>query len=124
MPCFRAARRSSPEAASAAPGAVAVPEGTVTLNPGRLTVELEVTNAGQETVFVSSHYHFFECNQALQFDRPAAPGMRRGIGAGTAVSWDPGERRQVRLVELAGAGVAYGFRGLVQGPAAGARGNG
>jgi urease subunit gamma/beta len=114
----------SPEQLAAAPGAIAVPDETVILNAGRAAVELEVTNDGEETVFVSSHYHFFECNQALRFDRPAALGMRLDIAAGTAVSWEPGERRRVRLVALAGAGVAYGFRGLVQGPAAGERGHG
>jgi urease subunit gamma/beta len=114
----------SPEASAGAPGAILTPEGTVTINSGRAAVELDVTNAGQETVFVSSHYHFFECNQALQFDRPAALGMRLDIAAGAAIGWEPGECRQVRLVALAGAGVAYGFRGLVQGPAVRGRGNG
>ena len=107
--------------AAAGPGAVLVADGTRTLNAGRRAVELEVENAGPETVFVSSHYHFFECNPALEFDRPAALGMRLDIAAGSAVRWLSGERRQVRLVELGGAGVAYGFRGLVQGPAVPAR---
>ena len=111
----------SPEQMAAAPGAITVPDQSVTLSPGRAAVELEVTNAGQETVFVSSHYHFFECNQALQFDRPVALGMRLDVAAGSAVGWEPGERRQVRLVALAGAGVAYGFRGVVQGPAGAAQ---
>ncbi len=107
----------SPQAAADAPGAVRTPDGTLTVNAGRVTVELDVANAGEETVFVSSHYHFFECNPALVFDRPAALGMRLDIAAGTAVSWDPGQRRRVRLVALAGQAVAYGFRGLVQGTA-------
>lgn len=108
----------------AAPGAIRVPDGTLTINSGRAAVELEVANSGDETVFVSSHYHFFECNPALEFDRPAALGMRLDIAAGTAVSWDPGEQRLVRLVALAGRGVAYGFRGLVQGPARREHGHG
>jgi urease subunit gamma/beta len=107
----------SPQAAADAPGAIRTPDGTLTVNAGRATVELDVANAGEETVFVSSHYHFFECNPALAFDRPAALGMRLDIAAGTAVSWDPGQRRRVRLVALAGQSVAYGFRGLVQGTA-------
>lgn len=115
---------SAPEASDAVPGAIRVPDGALTVNPGRAAVELEVSNSGEETVFVSSHYHFFECNPALQFDRPAALGMRLDIAAGTAVSWGPGEHHQVRLVALAGRGVAYGFRGLVQGAARGEHGNG
>jgi urease subunit gamma/beta len=107
----------SEQARDSAPGAIVTPEGTVTLNAGRETVELEVVNTSEEMVFVSSHYHFFECNPVLAFDRPAALGMRLDIAAGTAVSWNPGERRRVRLVALAGQRVAYGFRGLVQGTA-------
>lgn len=106
---------ASPGKHAAAPGAVTTPEGTIAVNPGRATVELDVTNAGDEPVFVSSHYHFFEANAALGFDRSQALGMRLDIPAGTAVGWDPGQRRRVRLVALAGRGVAYGFRGLVQG---------
>lgn len=105
----------SPEECAAAPGAIRTPEGTVAVNTSRTTVDLDVMNAGQETVFVSSHYHFFECNTALKFDRPQALGMRLDIPAGTAARWDPGERRRIRLVALGGRGVAYGFRGLVQG---------
>ncbi|HEY2549309.1 MAG TPA: urease subunit beta [Streptosporangiaceae bacterium] len=103
--------------AAAGPGAVLASGGTRTLNAGRRAVDLDVENTGAETVFVSSHYHFFECNPALEFDRSAALGMRLDIAAGSAVRWLVGERRRVRLVELGGAGVAYGFRGLVQGAA-------
>ena len=110
---------ASPGRQAAAPGAIATPEGTIAVNAGRATVELEVTNASDEPVFVSSHYHFFEANAALRFDRSQALGMRLDIPAGTAVGWDPGQRRRVRLVALAGRRVAYGFRGLVQGPASG-----
>ena len=106
------------------PGAIRTPDGTITLNAGRGTVDVVVTNTGAEEVFVSSHYHFFECNPALEFDRRLARGMRLDIAAGTAVAWKPGETRPVRLVELAGRQVAYGFRGLVQGPAGGRRADG
>ena len=105
----------SPGPDAVAPGALRPAEGTVAVNAGRATVEVDVTNTGDEPVFVSSHYHFFECNAALAFDRSQAMGMRLDIPAGTAVGWGPGEGRRVRLVALAGRGVAYGFRGLVQG---------
>jgi len=111
----------SPEEYAAGPGAVLTPERTISVNAGRATVELDVANGDEETVFVSSHYHFFEANPALRFDRSQALGMRLDIPAGTAVGWRPGERRRVRLVALAGHGVAYGFRGLVQGAASGGR---
>jgi urease subunit gamma/beta len=111
----------SPQEYAAGPGAVRTPEGAVAINPGRATVELDVANGGEETVFVSSHYHFFEANAALRFDRSQALGMRLDIPAGTAIGWGPGERRRVRLAALAGHGVAYGFRGLVQGTARGGR---
>jgi urease subunit gamma/beta len=114
----------SAEEAAKAPGAIRTPEGSLTVNSGRVMTDLEVTNTGEETVFVSSHYHFFECNPALQFDRRRALGMRLDIAAGTAVSWNSGERRLVRLVGLAGSGVAYGFRGLVQGATGQGHGNG
>jgi urease subunit gamma/beta len=112
----------SAEVYAAAPGAVHTPGGSLTVNSGRVTAELDVINTGNETVFISSHYHFFECNPALEFDRPMALGMRLDIAAGTAVSWNPGEHRRVRLVALAGRGVAYGFRGLVQGSTSNATG--
>lgn len=114
----------SPAGSARAPGAIRTPEGSVTVNSGRVTADLEVMNTGPETVFVSSHYHFFECNPALEFDRPQALGMRLDIAAGTAISWQPGERRRVRLVALAGRGVAYGFRGLVQGTTGQGHGHG
>ena len=113
-----------PAAEAPVPGAIRTPEGTVTLNAGRGSVGLEVTNTGLEEVFVSSHYHFFECNPALEFDRRLALGMRLDIAAGTAVAWKPGQTRLVRLVELGGRKVAYGFRGLVQGPAGERRADG
>jgi urease subunit beta len=85
------------------------------LNPGRRTATLVVRNAADRPVQVGSHYHFFETNGALQFDRDAARGMRLNIASGTAVRFEPGQQRTVELVDLAGDRIAYGFRGLVQG---------
>jgi urease subunit beta len=85
------------------------------LNPGRRTITLVVRNAGDRPVQVGSHYHFFETNGALQFDRDAARGMRLNIASGTAVRFEPGQQRTVELVDLAGDRIVYGFRGLVQG---------
>lgn len=102
-----------------APGAVRAGETPITINAGRPTVDVEVENVGAATVQVSSHYHFFEVNQALVFDRGAALGMRLDIAAGSAIGWAPGDRRRVTLVPLAGERVAFGFSGQVQGPAQG-----
>jgi urease subunit beta len=85
------------------------------LNPGRRTLTLVVRNTADRPVQVGSHYHFFETNGALQFDRDAARGMRLNIASGTAVRFEPGQQRTVELVDLAGDRIVYGFRGLVQG---------
>ena len=85
------------------------------LNPGRRTLTLVVQNTADRPIQVGSHYHFFETNGALQFDRDAARGMRLNIASGTAVRFEPGQQRTVELVELAGHRIVYGFRGLVQG---------
>ena len=85
------------------------------LNPGRRTLTLVVQNTADRPIQVGSHYHFFETNGALQFDRDAARGMRLNIASGTAVRFEPGQHRTVELVDLAGDRVVYGFRGLVQG---------
>jgi urease subunit beta len=85
------------------------------LNPGRRTLTLVVRNTADRPVQVGSHYHFFETNGALQFDRDAARGMRLNMASGTAVRFEPGQQRTVELVDLAGDRVVYGFRGLVQG---------
>ena len=90
-------------------------EGDIALNVGRLTAEVEVRNAGDRPVQVGSHYHFFEVNAALQFDRAKAHGMRLDIPAGTAVRFEPGQARVVTLVALAGRRHVYGFQGLVMG---------
>jgi len=97
------------------PGEVRTKEGEIELNAGRKTVTLKVANSGDRPVQVGSHYHFFETNEALKFDRAAARGFRLNIAAGTAVRFEPGQERTVELVELAGARVVYGFLGKVMG---------
>ena len=98
------------------PGEMQVAAGDIELNKGRKTVTVEVTNAGDRPVQVGSHYHFFETNDALQFDRKAAYGFRLNIAAGTAVRFEPGQMRTVELVALAGDRKVYGFAGKVMGP--------
>ena len=98
------------------PGEVIYRPGTLTLNEGRETLTLKVSNTGDRPVQVGSHYHFFETNSALAFDREAARGFRLDIPAGTAVRFEPGQAREVVLVKLAGAREVHGFNGLVNGP--------
>lgn len=97
------------------PGEILVAEGQIELNSGRRTLELEVANTGDRPIQVGSHYHFYETNNALQFDREAARGMRLNIPAGTAVRIEPGQSRTVELVEYAGERKIYGFQGKVMG---------
>jgi len=97
------------------PGEMKVDSGEIELNAGRRTVTLTVANTGDRPVQVGSHYHFFETNEALSFDRAAARGMRLNIAAGTAVRFEPGQTRTVELVDYAGARKVYGFQGKVQG---------
>ena len=97
------------------PGELLEAAGDHTLNPGRRTVTLVVRNTADRPVQVGSHYHFAETNAALDFDRDAARGMRLNIASGTAVRFEPGQQRTVELVDLAGARIVQGFRGLVQG---------
>jgi urease subunit gamma/beta len=99
-----------------APGEVMAAEGEVVLNEGRATVSLPVTNLGDRPIQVGSHYHFFETNRALSFDRGKAYGMRLDIPAGNAVRFEPGERKTVQLVALAGAKVARGGNAIADGP--------
>ena len=87
----------------------------VELNPDRPTVSLSVWNTGDRAVQVGSHFHFFEVNRALRFDRPAAFGMRLNIPAGTAVRFEPGDRKDVTLVALGGARRVFGLNGLTSG---------
>jgi urease subunit beta len=97
------------------PGEIFPKSGELTLNVGRPTVKLTVANTGDRPIQVGSHYHFFETNPALKFDRKKARGMRLDIPAGTAVRFEPGQSREVTLVELAGARKVYGFRQSVMG---------
>ncbi len=97
------------------PGEVLTTDGDITLNAGRDTVTLTVTNTGDRPIQVGSHYHFFETNPALSFDRPKARGMRLDIAAGTAVRFEPGQTRDVRLVCYAGERKVFGFRQGVMG---------
>ena len=97
------------------PGELLAEPGDIELNAGRPTLTLTVANTGDRPVQVGSHYHFFETNTALDFDRDAARGYRLDIAAGTAVRFEPGQTRTVQLVALAGERKVYGFRGLVQG---------
>lgn len=97
------------------PGEVKTKDGEIEINVGRKTVTLKVANRGDRPIQVGSHYHFFETNEALAFDREAARGFRLNIAAGTAVRFEPGQERTVELVELAGAKTVYGFQGKVMG---------
>ncbi|MBD2844532.1 urease subunit beta [Paenibacillus sp. IB182496] len=98
------------------PGEYRTGPGEIALSPGRRRSELIVVNTGDRPVQVGSHYHFFEVNRALDFDREAAFGMRLDIPAGTAVRFEPGEEKPVRLVALGGTRQAYGLNNLTQGP--------
>lgn len=98
------------------PGEVEVQAGDIELNPGRPTVTVLVANSGDRPIQVGSHYHFFETNPALKFDRAAARGFRLNIAAGTAVRFEPGQEREVELVALAGDRIVYGLRGDIMGP--------
>jgi urease subunit beta len=97
------------------PGEMSVAAGDIELNQGRQTVTVQVTNSGDRPVQVGSHYHFFETNDALKFDRAKAYGYRLNIAAGTAVRFEPGQARTVELVALAGERKVYGFAGKVMG---------
>jgi urease subunit beta len=97
------------------PGEMFIQKGEIELNKGRRTVTLTVTNTGDRPIQVGSHYHFFETNPALKFERKKARGMRLHIAAGTAVRFEPGQSREVTLVELAGKRTIYGFRQTVMG---------
>jgi urease subunit beta len=98
------------------PGEIVTLPGDIELNAGRASVTLEVANTGDRPIQVGSHYHFFETNTALSFDRDKARGCRLDIPAGTALRFEPGQTRTVRLVACAGARIVHGFRGLVAGP--------
>jgi urease subunit beta len=97
------------------PGEMFIKDGDITLNVGRRTATVTVTNTGDRPIQVGSHYHFFETNPALRFDRKKTRGMRLDIAAGTAVRFEPGQTRDVTLVVLAGKRTIYGFRQEVMG---------
>ena len=97
------------------PGQYQIQDGDIELNVGRRTATVNVANSGDRPIQVGSHFHFFETNDALTFDRAAARGMRLNIPAGTAVRFEPGQARDVELVELAGLRRVFGFAGRVMG---------
>jgi urease subunit beta len=97
------------------PGELIIEDGEHELNVGRRTLRLVVRNRGDRPIQVGSHYHFAETNGALDFDRQAARGMRLNIASGTAVRFEPGQQRQVELVDLGGLRKVFGFQGRVQG---------
>jgi len=98
------------------PGELLIDDGEIEINQGRKTIKVRVANSGDRPVQVGSHYHFYETNAALQFDREATRGFRLNIAAGTAVRFEPGQEREVELVEYAGKRAVYGFNAKVMGP--------
>ncbi|MEX5272777.1 urease subunit beta [Kocuria sp. CPCC 205235] len=98
------------------PGEYLLSDEPIQYNPDRPTVDLEVTNTGNRPVQVGSHFHFYEANPALDFDREAARGFHLDIPSGTAVRFEPGDQKTVRLVTMAGARAVHGFRNAVNGP--------
>jgi urease subunit beta len=97
------------------PGEIITVDGELTLNAGRRTRRITVANTGDRPIQVGSHYHFFETNAALRFERDATRGFRLNIAAGTAIRFEPGQQRDVELVELAGDRIVYGFQGAIMG---------
>ena len=100
------------------PGEYQLKDDDIELNAGRTTASVSVANHGDRPIQIGSHYHFYEANPALEFERYKTLGMRLNIAAGTAVRFEPGQSRTVELVELAGSREVYGFRGDVMGPLA------
>jgi len=97
------------------PGEMLIEPGEIALNTGMRTAVVQVANSGDRPIQVGSHFHFFETNPALQFDRDSSYGMRLNIAAGTAVRFEPGQQRTVELVALGGNRIVYGFNGKVMG---------
>lgn len=97
------------------PGEFIVASGEIEINAGKETLRLSVANTGDRPIQIGSHFHFYEVNEALQFDREATRGMRLNIPAGTAVRFEPGDEKEVELVVLAGSREVYGFNALVEG---------
>jgi len=101
------------------PGEILTAEGELELNQGRPTLRVRVSNTGDRPIQVGSHYHFYETNRALAFDREATRGYRLNVAAGTAVRFEPGQEREVELVAFAGERKVFGFQGRVMGPLGG-----
>jgi urease subunit beta len=101
------------------PGEIMVLEGEIELNAGRPTLKVRVANTGDRPIQVGSHYHFYETNRALAFEREPTRGYRLNVAAGTAVRFEPGQEREVELVAFAGARVVHGFQARVSGPLGG-----
>ena len=97
------------------PGEIITPEGEIELNVGRPTIILQVSNTGDRPIQVGSHYHFYEVNTALNFDREQARGMRLNIPAGTAVRFEPGDEKEITLIPLVGTRQVYGFNNKING---------
>ncbi len=97
------------------PGEILTSEGDIELNVGRATLRVRVSNTGDRPIQVGSHYHFYETNRALAFDRETTRGYRLNVAAGTAVRFEPGQAREVELVAFAGERIVYGFQGRVMG---------
>ncbi|NNG82313.1 MULTISPECIES: urease subunit beta [Acinetobacter Taxon 24D] len=97
------------------PGEVITPDSDIELNVGRETLKISVANTGDRPIQIGSHFHFFEANDALQFDREATRGYRLNIAAGTAVRFEPGQSRSIELIALVGLREVYGFAGRVMG---------
>ena len=98
------------------PGEYFIDDGDITLNEGRKTIKVNVANTGDRPIQVGSHYHFYETNSGLSFDREASKGFRPNIPAGTAIRFEPGQEREIELVEYAGDRHVYGFNGKIMGP--------
>ena len=97
------------------PGEVITADGNIVLNEGRSELEINVSNSGDRPIQVGSHYHFFETNEALSFDRESARGMRLNIASGTAVRFEPGQSRKVNLIPFSGERRIFGFNGKIMG---------
>jgi urease subunit beta len=98
------------------PGEIFVESGDIELNAGRAVIKIDVANTGDRPIQVGSHFHFFEVNEALKFDREQSRGYRLNIAAGTAVRFEPGQERSVELVQMGGDRVIYGFNAKIMGP--------
>ena len=98
------------------PGEIFVEPGEIELNAGRAVIKIDVANTGDRPIQVGSHFHFFEVNEALKFDREQSRGYRLNIAAGTAVRFEPGQERSVELVQIGGDRVIYGFNAKIMGP--------